>query len=936
MQELRKIWGASLDFDIVHTRTGWIVVALLATFCSTGLFAQSATHEQVENSIQRSVDYLLSAQSDSGYWGENGLELYTTVEVARALRLAQHAGYLPSDSTQNISLAISRAYESILGVVADDTERDALFLSLAKLSNRSAISLQNQLLNEQQFDGGWGLTFEHRSSVRDTALVADALFAFNPSAIDASRLVGAIDFLDGELKPESVGQSWAYGVGGRSKPVSTARVLIAMRLLGEALGSESAIYDGIHESLQYLELEVDPNGAEWDGVLTPQQWTDTKYDTVDYGTVLRGYAGLLQPRELDAMVHGLWLRQADSGEAAGGWTDSGELPAATDDVSILATAVVTQAFLALPSPEDQEPDLPDLAMSMFSLENVQDQDYVEFASFEFQSLGATVLPGDLPTGQSGVHVRFYNGDPRVVTYNADGQLQYAVPIGDLYTIDVPIQDFTLFEAGESTPVRVVDFQGGQSSLLGVVLDYDNAIGELDEFNNAAVTNLSGDNGAVSGVIDIAIKAGSIHVDHRDLVENPLVRLSATFWNRGANQITNKSVRVYYRTGEVGDGFTAQDVFDGTVDPMFLTDDSLIGYVDHTFGTDGDALDSLEEIHFEVEWLPNRSASRTVTAIVVPEPSQWNGSDADDLTNNMDQATFEFETGELSVTHTLAANNDLIFDLQYGDFCYSAAHGFAAYYRAGTGDDWIPIGNAPFGPSGAEVPCKFRIPRADVWQMPSGSYQALGEVWYVNPNTGQAQFIDDEIMPFMVPTLTSVASVSVSFYDADDGSGDLIIPQELVGTSFNVSDLQYMFATVYFETNDDSFNPSMTCRIVKVDSTGESFEDLSPPVFLDESQLSCSVSSDGGSSVCIADLSGFMNVSLVANQTYAVELELSGLPGNQTITRRHMFTLTGTEGYVLLEKQVENDGGDVNASNPVPATEGETVRVTVPIQKYDSN
>jgi len=876
------------------------------------------------------VEYLLSEQDlTTGLWGEGEATLHTTAEVVRALKEAQVYGVVPNGGISAIPQAIFRAHQGALSAEVDDLERESLFVTVQLAAGRNIGAVRASILNQQQFDGGWGITVEHRSNVRDTFMVAEGLLWGQSVAVSEDRLLAAINFLNSQMQSEAIGMSWKLGSGGDSSVMTTARGLCALRMFGDALGSESAVYDATLESLAYLVDQVDPYQLlpiDLDG-----SWLDGS-DTETYATILRAYSGLRQPGELELMVNTLLAHQVSlQGFAVGAWASDGGLFAFDTTDHSYPTALMVRALLSLPTAFEDDAGIADLAATVFAVSapSTGQSDFLSIDQLKYQNTGGTVGLSDLPDSSPYVNIQFYSGDPRAVFFDGT-QLQRASPVGSTVQLAAPIQTTSSdvdvsFLADQSVPLAEL-FDGSSGDLIvGVKIDSSDDVFELDELNNV-LTDVIGTPSQTTSGPDLAIKGGTLRVDHVDLAENPVVRLRVGLWNQGDADIpAGKVVRVYFRAGTVLEGFTINDlVSPGYPMPTFQGDPLLIDYADLDVDENLGSLQDLGEV--EVEWIPVRSQSRTVTVVAeVLDNADLSGDSS--TVNNMDERTFDFSTGDLVMTHRRAANFDLLFDIEYGNNCYNPNYGFAAYYRQGPGEDWIPIENSPYGPSGGEIPCSFRLSRAQAWQIDAGLYQALGEVWYENPVSGLREFIGDDIIPFSVPEMTSINAIFVGF--ADD-SGGLIVPQEQ--SQINVGSLQNARIVVYFDSNTASFSPQVEIELVEVDTSSDLATSLVPPVEL--TSLTPTSVLDGQLEYLISLDSFDSGPLLLDTKTYELIARVSGGAGVRALVKRFRFTLDNADGFVLQPKRVfRADGVEVTDVDPVPASDGETVQVVVPVRQY---
>ncbi|MCA9304322.1 MAG: hypothetical protein KC996_09390, partial [Phycisphaerales bacterium] len=339
----------------------WGFWSLMSTLLVVGAVAIPAWGQvsDIDDAVSEAVSYLLAQQGEDGVWGAGDQSLHTTVEVVLALKMADRAGITPASASGDfgvIPAAIDEAYGAFAGLDPDDLERQTLVASLRIAAGRNIGSLRTTILDQQQADGGWGITIEHRSSVRDTIMVAEALLGEDPIPIADDRLLAAIGFLDSELRSVSGSQAkyWLHGAGGESGVMTSARGLIALRRLGETLGSESAIYDARRDVLAYLLSEVEPD-MNWSGA-TP--WSDPDGDTAIYATTLRAYAGARQPRELERMISGFLGRVSLDGSWAANGVPSFGSPSPD---AVYPTAAMIRALLSVPETlASAESELPDI------------------------------------------------------------------------------------------------------------------------------------------------------------------------------------------------------------------------------------------------------------------------------------------------------------------------------------------------------------------------------------------------------------------------------------------------------------------------------------------------------------------------------------------------------------------------------------------------
>ena len=485
-----------------------------------------------------------------------------------------------------------------------------------------------------------------------------------------------------------------------------------------------------------------------------------------------------------------------------------------------------------------------------------------------------------------------------------------------------------------------DGEGDPIAVIGVLIDYNERIRESDESNNYGVGLVYDQADREPGEpledyqletdgADLAILANSLSVDHADLSSNQVVKLSATIWNMGDEIIPQGTdVRVWFREGSYSDG-PAIDAL-GTPD---YSDPSyrLIGYVDVEVPTGGltafdpagddGVLQETGKLDVEIEWIPELSASRTVCVLVQPLE---NGSDQQDvdLTNNVDEATFQFTSGDLTMTHQLAANGDLVFYLDYGDVCNNPSYGFGGYFRldTGSGTEWVAMSTAPYGPGGGTTRCIFRIPRDEVWQMAAGTYQALGEVWYEDPNTGVRDFIDDEIVSFEVPSLGAVTAVNIAFVDEYGAEN---IP-EIQNPPVAIADLDNLRVTVYYESNSATA-PSYDIDFELVKVNDDTFVPFSSPV------EGTSTGPSGSPATVTFSLSGATTQLLEEGVSYTVVVRVSGISGNDFV-RRQMFTVLGADGFALLKKVVKHNGVQLGENDEVPARDGEIIEVILEVRR----
>lgn len=922
-----------------RTQFCFSLIACVVVSLSASRATSQVTIEQVDHAIVSGIEFLLSDQARNvdGTWGATGQELHTTAEVVRVLRHAQILGFSPDNQVglPSIGSAIGVAYDAYSGLQPEDLERQSLVATLRLASGRSLGELRARILNQQQADGGWGLTAEYRSSVRDTVVVSESLLDIQPIGMDDDRLIAAIEFMDTQRRVEPSGTSWSHGNGGESTLVTTARGLIAVRNFGRSLGSDSAVFDLVNESLQYLVGQVDPNGTQWVDVSIATEWA--ALDTATYATVLRAYAGVRQPEELVWMTNGIVIRQGESPGADwdGAWSTNGELPSDTNPADVYSTAMALRALMALLSGDDEEQES-DVLFDDFVLNGVATPSnappYLDLSSFQFDYSGPLLSESDFDDGVVEIAAQFFLGDPRVVNYDPAEGFQAATPIGTPIVFNPMDETVNLNTLYEAAPILWDDISLDGSTLIGVMLDSENEIAESNEYNNYAVDtidSLGWAGGSVSGT-DIAVLAGSLRVSSTNLIEDPVVRLSATIWNRGDQALDNatQNLRVHFRAGSVTDGFTLESIRDlqdggGVFDPSFIDDPLYIGSVDVAFSQQS-TLGSQESIEVGVDWIPVLSPSRTVTVIVEPLLDSWDQPE----TNNTEQSTFDFQSGVMSMSHSRAGNGDLYFDLSYGDNCFNPSFGFAAYYRKLAGDPWIPIEPSSYGAAGSIVPCSFVITRARTFSLESGSYQALGEVWYQNLTTGEQDFIDDEIIPFVIAEYTSVNAISSGFFTLGQGGEEIPLDPYAQYTGIPISFLGNLKTTLYFQSNrpaDSPFSPTVEYRFVSID------DDVDTEIYAGTYGAPSEITES--SLVYTQDLSSLTD-TLLQGISYAVVVDVK--LGDELLLRRYHVFAVGTTGGVVLDPKLityptEGSGTTGPYGVEVQAIDGEKIKVTVPIK-----
>lgn len=913
---------------------------------------QAVSDSDLQETVREAAKYLLlvegvSSGSGPGNWGHADSSLYTTAIVVSALRLAEESRYLHDESQlrSQINSAIHRAYERFGSDIPVAVERQALVAAIRAHARRGTGSYRDLILNQQQADGGWGVSIEHRSSVRDTTMIVDSLIRDQLISVPPERLIAVIDFLDSRLSEQDGGGfAWEHGIGGSSTLMATARGLLAMRSLGAALGSESAVFDPIDVSLDYLVASADPSLVSWpDGTA---QGDPAAPDTSTLAMVLRAYAGLRQPGELEGMIDGLFDAKHiydpnDDGVPDGEyWSETGAASAQGDPTAdeVHATASVVLALLSLPE-LSVDSDLPDLEISSISLGpplvDSSNPSAVANANALLASFGInlnqTVVDSESTTdGVPEVRVQFFEGDPRRTTV-VDGEIVRAEPVGGIMTLGLPFPDVSSFDAVQALGISEIPVQNRdiQQEIMGAVIDFDSRIPEADETNNVHAFAVDGSVLAGTPNADIAIVAHSMSVSHTDLLEEPVVELSVSLWNAGDMDVeVGSSYRIWFRAATYDQSYA--DYNDGVSDPDFGNDHTLIDYLDIELTED---LGSLEEVGpFSVEWIPSISPSQSVTVYVESLQSGAPYYDSD-ISNNADEESFAFETGQLNMSHVRAANGDLIFFLEYGNYCYSAYHEFAAYSRENTGDPWGLMGNASTGPGGTVSPCSFIIPRAQAWGMTAGTYQALGEVWFGGVNGSAPAYIDDAILQYTIPAFTDITAFSASFMDDMEQP---ISPQDLVDMA-EIHELERLELLLYYQSNlGEAPSIPLDYEIVEV------VEDRDEPFIqpIEGQMILPTVTSEPGVLRYLIDLPDDGGGSdpgdqvLFSAKTYAVVVRYeSQAAGALRQERRYVFNIANTSGYVLMPKVLNFEGTDVTI--PVEAQDGDTITVKIPIRNLGS-
>lgn len=916
----------------------------------SGVNGQAVSDSDLQETVREAAEYLLlvegvSSGSGPGNWGHADSSLHTTAIVVSALRLAEESRYLHDEPQlrSQINSAIHRAYERFGSDIPVAVERQALVAAIRAHARRGTGSYRDLILNQQQADGGWGVSIEHRSSVRDTTMIIDSLIRDQLISVPPGRLIAVIDFLDSRLSEQDGGGfAWEHGIGGSSTLMATARGLLAMRSLGAALGSESAVFDPIDVSLDYLVASADPSLVSWpDGTA---QGDPAAPDTSTLAMVLRAYAGLRQPGELEGMIDGLFDAKHiydpnDDGVPDGEyWSETGAAPAQGEPTAdeAHATASVLLALLSLPE-LSVETDLPDLEIISIDLDPQASPDADGNAlvnTFVINNNSQSVLDSDSTIDSvPEVRIQFFEGDPRRTSV-VDGEIVRAQPIGGVLTVDIPFPDASSVDLNGDLGITEIPVTGIEMTqdIMGAVIDFDSRVPESDETNNVYAfpvddADLAGDTGA-----DIAIVAHSLSVSHTDLLNEPVVELSVSLWNAGNEIIpANKKFRVWFRTDAYNQGFANPSNEPDGIAVASFSDGFLIDYVDVELQNPLGQLDVTGP--FSVEWIPSISPSQAVMVYVqslevAPDPYY----DAD-ISNNADEGSFAFETGQLSMSHVRAANGDLIFFLEYGNHCYSAFHEFAAYSRENTGDPWALMGNASTGPGGTVSPCSFIIPRAQAWGMTAGAYQALGEVWFAGVNGSAPAFIDDAILQYTIPAFTDITAFSASFMDDMEQP---ISPQDLVDMA-EIHELERLELLLYYQSNlGEAPSIPLDYEIVEVvEDRDEAF--LLP---IEGQMILPTATSEPGVLRYLIELPDDGGGSdpgdqvLFSAKTYAVVVRYeSQAAGASRQERRYVFNIANTTGYVLMPKVLNFEGTDV--TTPVEAQDGDTITVKIPIRNLGS-
>lgn len=940
----------------------WCTVLALLAFASQVL-AQSSSEESIKDAVTESIHFLLwveehSASQGSGVWGQEDQSLYTTAIVASALREAEQSHYL-SDNAEvrsKINAALHRAYLHFGNQSPAAVESQALVASVRANARRGLGAHRERILNQQQVDGGWGITIEHRSSIRDTTIIADALLTDGLMELPLDRLAAVVAFLDGELiaLPDVPGKAWVHGIGGDSGIMATARGVNAIRAVGQQLGSEAAIFDPVEASLEYLMHHVDPGTVSW----PPSNSGDPMpMDTGTLAMVLRAYAGLRQPGELQAMLEGVLDAKIDfedpddtsgSPEVLGVyWTDDGVSVSDRAEYThhSLSTAAVIKALLALPRVEDADDGVPDLVITGISVAAGDGPEAsITLDSFEIENLNSTHITEEfvLDDDQE-VRVQFYQGDPRRNTV-INGEVVGPEPIGGLVRLDLPFPSPGAVDVKDDlgvTTIPVTYSEAYQSEVLGAIIDFDSRITESDETNNAFafVVDTAGSFGVDTGP-DIAVVGQSLSVSSTNLLETPIVQLSVSLWNAGyePNAAQQQDIpagaafRVWFRAAPYDEAFSKQISNGGVVEADF-SDGTLIDFVDITLAADLQSFEALDEV-ISVDWLPSRSPSQTVTVQVQQRPTvSFNDNYDAVLGNNADQNSFSFETGRLNMSHVRSANGELVFFLEYGDHCYSALHEFAAYVRMGTGEDWTPLGFASYGAGGTVSPCVFSIPRAQAFGLTQGVYQALGEVWSLS-NGDLRTFIDDAVLQFTIPELTEITAFAAGFI-TDNGEP---VALETLGSNPDIGQLQNIEMNLYYQSNSDG-EPGVTLDWELVKVQDDEYLPFDEPV---GGTLTSPSESAPGVLTYNIDLSndfGWPQLSqgLVAMSSYAIAATITptGTSDATPIRRQYTFTILNSEGYVLEPKTLWHNGIAVD-SNPIDAQDGDRIRVVIPVKSTQQN
>ncbi len=213
---MQEKWKINIRIYVVSI----VLLLFLSMLFSTDSYA--ATSEQINESVNKGTQWLIQAQNENGYWGNNTKkDIIDTSEIA---------GFL--DETLLAPLSVCRAVYWLK--IQETSNNDFLARILPFMTAQAHDEALPVLIAGQNPDGGWGLAEGYVSDVLDTVVVLNTLI--KEDSVDIEIIEKGLAFI---IQNQNGDGSWSFVKSGPGSVSLTAQtsLLVNNCLLKTALYS---------------------------------------------------------------------------------------------------------------------------------------------------------------------------------------------------------------------------------------------------------------------------------------------------------------------------------------------------------------------------------------------------------------------------------------------------------------------------------------------------------------------------------------------------------------------------------------------------------------------------------------------------------------------------------------------------------------------------
>lgn len=191
----------------------YIVSIVLLLFLNTLLNPSSyaATGEQINESVNNGVQWLIKAQNPSGNWGD-----YTEKDIPDTTEIAEFL-----NETGQAPLSVNRAVYWLQNL--NPSNNDFSARTMPFITQQTHDEVLSALTACQNPDGGWGLAEGYESDILDTVIVLNSLIKEDQA--DASIIKNGLGYI---LQNQNDDGSWSYTRGDAGSVSVTARAVLLL------------------------------------------------------------------------------------------------------------------------------------------------------------------------------------------------------------------------------------------------------------------------------------------------------------------------------------------------------------------------------------------------------------------------------------------------------------------------------------------------------------------------------------------------------------------------------------------------------------------------------------------------------------------------------------------------------------------------------------